>query len=69
MLAGGSILESLPSNFRFNHLRKCKVDAATMVYAAAGFELVSKYLKDKNPYAAQEIGGTQGQSVALLAFY
>jgi hypothetical protein len=42
--------------------------ATTMVYAAADFELVSRYLKDKDPYAVQEIGGIQEQSLVLPAF-
>lgn len=42
--------------------------ATTMIYAAADFELVSKYLKDKDPYAAQDIEGTQEQSIVLPAF-
>ena len=28
--------------------------ATTMIYASANYELVSKYLRDKNPYAAQD---------------
>ncbi|MCL1874664.1 MAG: site-specific integrase [Synergistaceae bacterium] len=42
--------------------------ATTMVYVAADFELVSKYLKDKDPYAAQEIESTQEQGIVLPAF-
>jgi site-specific recombinase XerD len=42
--------------------------ATTMVYAAADFELVSKYLKDKDPYADQEIEGTQEQGIVLPKF-
>jgi site-specific recombinase XerD len=29
--------------------------ATTMIYASANFELVSKYLRDKNPYVDQEV--------------
>jgi site-specific recombinase XerD len=42
--------------------------ATTMVYAAADFRLVSKYLKDKEPYAASEIEDTQKQNIVLPAF-
>ena len=42
--------------------------ATTMVYAAADFELVSRYLKDKDPYAAQEVESTQEQNFVLPAF-
>jgi site-specific recombinase XerD len=42
--------------------------ATTMVYAAADFELVKKYLEGKDPYAEQEIEGTREQSVVLPDF-
>ena len=43
--------------------------SSTMVYAVADFELVSRYLKDKDPYADQEIeGGREQQGTALPAF-
>jgi len=42
--------------------------ATTMVYAAADFELVSRYLKDKDPYAVQEIENTQEQNIVLPVF-
>jgi site-specific recombinase XerD len=42
--------------------------ATTMIYAAVDFELVSKYLRDKDPYAAQEIEDAQEQRISLPAF-
>jgi site-specific recombinase XerD len=42
--------------------------ATTMIYAAADFELVSRYLKDKAPYAVQEPEGMQEQSIVLPSF-
>jgi site-specific recombinase XerD len=44
--------------------------ATTMIYAAADFEMVSRYLKDKNPYAMQEVECTQehDNGIVLPAF-
>jgi site-specific recombinase XerD len=42
--------------------------ATTMIYAAVDFELVSKYLRDKDPYAAQEAVDSQEQSIVLPTF-
>jgi site-specific recombinase XerC len=40
----------------------------TMLYAAVDFELVSKYLRDKDPYASKEIEYAQEQGISLPAF-
>jgi site-specific recombinase XerD len=40
----------------------------TMVYATADFELVRRYLKDKDPYATQEIEGIQEQNIVIPSF-
>ena len=40
----------------------------TMIYASANFEMVSKYLRDKNPYADQENESSEHQGLVIPSF-
>jgi len=42
--------------------------STTMIYASANFELVSKYLRDKNPYAEQVSTVTNSKSLLIPNF-
>jgi site-specific recombinase XerD len=42
--------------------------ATTMIYASANYELVNKYLRDKNPYAEQSDTAEQSESLFMPQF-